>query len=49
MVFGKHYDGYSSNIRSGMFNEIAVGAFPAFLSMLPSGMVCVFFFLFIYF
>lgn len=41
MVFGKHYNGYSSSIRGGMFNEIAVGAMPAFLSMLPIDMVCI--------
>lgn len=39
MVFGKHYHGYSSSIRSGMFNEIAVAALPAFLTMLPVDMV----------
>lgn len=39
MVFGKHYTGYSSSIRSGIFNEIAVAALPAFLTMLPVDMV----------
>lgn len=39
MVFGKHYHGYSSSIRSGMYNEIAVGALPAFLTMLPVDMM----------
>lgn len=39
MVFGKHYNGYSSTIRSGIYNEVAVGAFPAFLTMLPTDMV----------
>lgn len=39
MVFGKHYSGYSSSIRPGVFNEIAVSAFPAFLTMLPIGMM----------
>lgn len=39
MVFGKHYNGYSSAIRSGVFNEVAVAALPAFLTMLPVDMV----------
>lgn len=39
MVFGKHYHGYSSSIRSGIYNEIAVGALPAFLTMLPVDMM----------
>lgn len=39
MVFGKHYNEYSSTIRPGVFNEIAVSALPAFLTMLPNGMM----------
>lgn len=39
MVFGKHYNGYSSAIRSGIYNEVALAAFPAFLTMLPTHMV----------
>lgn len=39
MVFGKHYHGYASTIRSGIYNEIAVGALPAFLTMLPMDMM----------
>ncbi|XP_055595817.1 uncharacterized protein LOC129746262 [Uranotaenia lowii] len=35
---GKHYSGYSSSNRGGVFNEVAVGAIPAFLSMLPPDM-----------
>lgn len=38
MVVGKHYNGYSSAIRSGIYNEIATSALPAFLTMLPNGM-----------
>lgn len=38
MVFGKHYNGYSSAIRPGVYNEIATSALPAFLTMLPNGM-----------
>lgn len=38
MVVGKHYNGYSSNIRPGVYNEIATSALPAFLTMLPNGM-----------
>lgn len=38
MVFGKHYNGYSSAIRPGVYNEIATSALPAFLTMLPEGM-----------
>lgn len=38
MVIGKHYNGYSSAIRPGIYNEIATSALPAFLTMLPSGM-----------
>lgn len=39
MVFGKHYNGYSSAIRPGVYNEIATSALPAFLTMLPNGMM----------
>lgn len=35
---GKHYSGYSSANRAGVFNEVAVGAIPAFLTMLPPDM-----------
>ncbi|XP_062547595.1 uncharacterized protein LOC134213069 [Armigeres subalbatus] len=35
---GKHYNGYSSSNRVGVFNEVAVGAIPAFLTMLPPDM-----------
>ncbi|XP_065073904.1 uncharacterized protein LOC135697958 isoform X1 [Ochlerotatus camptorhynchus] len=35
---GKHYSGYSSSNRAGVFNEVAVGAIPAFLTMLPPDM-----------
>lgn len=38
MVSGKHYNGYSSGIRPGIYNEIATSALPAFLTMLPNGM-----------
>lgn len=38
MVYGKHYDGYSSAIRPGVYNEIATSVLPAFLTMLPNGM-----------
>lgn len=38
MVVGRHYNGYSSNIRPGVYNEIATSALPAFLTMLPHGM-----------
>lgn len=38
MVFGKHYNGYSSNIRPGVYNEIATSVLPAFMTMLPNGM-----------
>lgn len=38
MVFGKHYHGYSSSIRPGVFNEIATSVLPAFMTMLPKGM-----------
>lgn len=38
MVTGKHYNGYSSAIRPGVYNEIATSALPAFLTMLPNGM-----------
>lgn len=36
---GKHYNGYSSTNRAGIFNEAAVSAFPAFYSMLPADMM----------
>lgn len=39
MVSGKHYTGYSSTNRAGIFNEAAVSAFPAFYSMLPADMM----------
>lgn len=39
LVSGKHYNGYSSTNRAGVYNEAAVGAFPAFLSMLPADMM----------
>uniref|UniRef100_A0A182F4S5 Uncharacterized protein n=1 Tax=Anopheles albimanus TaxID=7167 RepID=A0A182F4S5_ANOAL len=35
---GRHYTGYSSANRAGMFAEVAVGALPAFLTMLPPDM-----------
>lgn len=38
MVGGKHYNGYSSAIRPGVFNEIAISVLPAFMTMLPNGM-----------
>lgn len=38
MVVGKHYNGYSSAIRPGVYNEIATSVLPAFLTMLPNGM-----------
>lgn len=36
---GKHYTGYSSTNRAGIFNEAAISAFPAFYSMLPADML----------
>lgn len=39
LVTGAHYSGYSSTNRAGVYNEVAVGAFPAFLSLLPAGMM----------
>ena len=39
LVSGKHYTGYSSTNRAGIFNEAAVSAFPAFYSMLPADMM----------
>lgn len=39
LVAGKHYSGYSSTNRGGVYNEFAVGALPAFMSMLPAGMM----------
>lgn len=38
MVVGTHYNGYSSSIRPGVYNEIATSAMPAFLTMLPNEM-----------
>ncbi|XP_059616310.1 uncharacterized protein LOC132261488 [Phlebotomus argentipes] len=35
----KHYDQYSSTNRGGVFNEVAVAALPAFLTMLPAAMM----------
>jgi peroxidase len=35
----KHYSGYSSTNRAGVFNEAAVSAFPAFYSLLPADMM----------
>jgi peroxidase len=39
LLSGKHYSGYSSTNRAGIFNEAAVSAFPAFYSMLPADMM----------
>lgn len=39
LLSDKHYSGYSSTNRAGVFNEAAVSAFPAFLSMLPADMM----------
>lgn len=39
LVSGRHYSGYSSTNRAGIFNEAAVSAFPAFYSMLPADMM----------
>lgn len=39
LLSGKHYTGYSSTNRAGIFNEAAVSAFPAFYSMLPADMM----------
>lgn len=39
LLSGVHYNKYSSTNRAGIFNEVAVGVFPAFLSMLPYGMM----------
>lgn len=39
LVSGKHYSGYSSTNRAGIFNEVAVSAFPAFYSLLPADMM----------
>lgn len=38
MVYGRHYNGYSSSIRPGVYNEIATSVLPAFMTMLPNGM-----------
>lgn len=35
----KHYSGYSSTNRAGVFNEAAVSALPAFYSLLPADMM----------
>ena len=43
LISGKHYNGYSSTNRAGIFNEVAVGAMPVFMTMLPPGMVIVLF------
>lgn len=39
LLSGRHYSGYSSTNRAGVFNEAAVSAFPAFYSMLPADMM----------
>jgi peroxidase len=39
LLSGKHYAGYSSTNRAGIFNEAAFSAFPAFYSMLPADMM----------
>ncbi|CRK94120.1 CLUMA_CG007643, isoform A [Clunio marinus] len=39
LLSGRHYSGYSSVNRAGVFNEAAVSAFPAFYSMLPADMM----------
>jgi hypothetical protein len=39
LLSGKHYSGYSSTNRAGIFNEAAMGAFPAFYSLLPADMM----------
>lgn len=39
LLADKHYSGYSSTNRAGIFNEAAVSAFPAFYSMLPADMM----------
>lgn len=39
LIAGKHFSGYSSTNRGGVYNEFAVGALPAFQSMLPAGMM----------
>jgi len=39
LLSGRHYSGYSSTNRAGIFNEAAVSGFPAFYSMLPADMM----------
>lgn len=39
MVSTTFYREYSSSIRPGIFNEVAIAALPAFLSMLPNDMM----------
>ncbi|KAL7044613.1 hypothetical protein ACKWTF_002002 [Chironomus riparius] len=39
LVSNKHYSGYSSANRAGIFNEAATSAFPAFYSLLPADMM----------
>lgn len=39
LLSGKHYNGYASVNRAGIFNEFAVGGIPAFLTMLPPEML----------
>lgn len=39
LLSDKHYSGYSSTNRAGVFNEAAVSAFPAFYTMLPADMM----------
>ncbi|CAD7078943.1 unnamed protein product [Hermetia illucens] len=39
LLSGKHFSGYSSINRAGVFNEFAVGAMPAFLTILPEEML----------
>lgn len=34
-----HYSEYSSSNRAGVFNEVALTALPALLSMVPSSLV----------
>lgn len=39
LLSGKFYSGYSSTNRAGIFNEVAIGALPAFKTMLPAEMI----------
>jgi hypothetical protein len=39
LLSGRHYNGYSSTNRAGIFNEVATGALPAFFTMLPPEMM----------